>query len=393
MASWIAFDSDDNLHYIIRVIPREQYSWAWNDRGLSKELNSLITVKSPAAFMRLVDALPPIVPCAYFGGRQVAYLREEIEDGSLMGMEGCNTRILESEFFLESSKPMRSNKVKLDKLVTEWGSDGRTVASLLKGIEGDFVVLVEPLQDWMTLRNSLSLCARLLAGVEHGSGLLKGLGFDMLKSKRLGKELWGIAFKYNPFYSKKIALRDEDRFDPLFYALTDQYSEKTNVPFMKRELHGLCPEDHSVFVTTRQIATGHYDAIGPNKEKTPSEKTLYLCVAGGDGGKESSKEIIRQFSWAFRHLAIPQGNKASCESVDCGWRYDQRGEFQDLAGPKMVPGSFASALWYQLVYHPHDRLTRCKWCGDALMARSVGTPKEFCCGSCRVQYGRSQKGR
>lgn len=378
-------------HCIVRIIPANRFDMIWDSReDLSKELNALLTVKNLSGLLKTIGDMPPVLPLAVACSRRRVFTVEQAMRDLPGDLIECNEGSLRAESFIESCRPMRANGVSARRAVSEYGSTGALIAEGLEEDPADSenLVVVEPLQDWMTLVNSLKLCARLLAAINSREQVsLEDLGFAHMTSKRLkGKELYGLPFKFNTLFSGPDLVEGWQRQDPLFYALTHKKKVGSNAPSVSVPVYALGEGSSSIFVTTRPIAAGDQHAAGSNKHDIDG-KALYLCIEDNGDQRKMASNVVLMFGKAFRNLSVPQDGATGGDSP-CGWEYDADGGLRGLDAPLIRMLSFASALWYQLVYHPGQRLSRCKWCGDAMMSKDIGPKKEFCTGSCRVQYGR-----
>jgi hypothetical protein len=278
--------------------------------------------------------------------------------------------------------------------IQKWGGSKETIIDSLHYANADeCVVLFELVQDWIYVRNALSVCARLLGQLESGNGVsLADAGFESHKSKRLNsKKLFGLPLKYNTMLS--IGLLKWDIEDPLFYNTVEREKEDSNIFSYKVTVNYLKAQDKSVFLTTAPVATNKPYSLRKSLKNQPSEeKTFFLCVEDTGSQEQMAKNIVSQFAAVFRNLEMKQKGVSGSEQK-FGWVYDESGEFENLAQPKMMPLSLASALWLRLVYHPSRKITLCKKCGNAVLSKEQGMPREFCSNSCRVQFGNESRQR
>lgn len=387
----IVYSKTSRAHLILRTVPAEKLKWTWSQQQsrISDYFNLLVSARSLDGLLKAAEKLPPIVPSKRFGALKTMYEIGDLSADFFSSLRPCDVLRLKDESYLESCRPIRSNTSRLDSFIKKWGSNGNELEKLTEQIlSRGGAIVVEPLQDWAFLRNSLSICARLIAECQSDIPDLKRCGFIDTYSSRLQRKLLCAPIKYNTFFSKPISTNSAQS-DPLYHALTKAIPQKTNIPLTKVDVNLLNPKDEAVFITTKPIATGD-SKISP--ENGGENKTLFLCVRDNGNDADMARSIVSSFGMAYRNLSIPLGIKEKEGKLDCGWSYDESGEFEELDSPRVYPQSLASALWYRLVYHPEDRLSRCKWCEGAFLSKRIGATREFCSGSCRVQFGRKYPG-
>lgn len=387
----VVYSRTNKVHLILRIVPIERLRWSWDDQTdrVFEYFNSLVSTRSLDGLLKAIEKLPPIIPSRQLGSMKVVYEKNELSSGFFSSLLPCRSPQLKDESYLDSCRPIRSNASRVDSFIKSWGSCGDDFRGLAEAaLDAGNVILVEPLQDWTFLRNSLSICARLIVECSSSSPSLKRCGFFEAYSNRLRKSLLCIPIKYNTFFANPISL-DATKTAPFYYALTKAASQKTNIPMAEVDIHTLDPSNETVFITTKPTAIGKTEV---QDKSAKEEKVLLLCVQDNGDNGDMARAIVSSFSRAFRHLSIPLGKKGENGKLNCGWSYDENGEFEELDGPRLCPQSLASSLWYRLAYHPEENLSRCKWCEGALLSKKIGATREFCSGSCRVQFGRKYPG-
>ena len=392
----VSYNRRESLHYLLRIVPRGALSWDTGANCLG-HLDGLLSSKMPAQLLQAIDAMPSLYPGGTFSGK--VYWCELAEASKrLSAFAGCDEAQLEAELQIVAVKELRANNTRLTQFVAEYGKSGAEYADSLRYANGEeCVLLVERLQDWMTLQSSLSLCARLRAQLERGDVpvSLEGAGFAHRTNTRLEDDFYIIPFKFNTFYAKEHVEGAVN--DPLFTALAPWVKGKTRLsPIDQVYVRYPDKDNKDVFFATAPVATQEYpktvEEVFIARRRSASVKTYYLLARDGGDQAAIARSIAASFTRAFRTLQDP-GDKKGRGKRDLGWTYDAEGEFDGAAGPRLVPQSLPSALWQQLVYHPGMRTIACAYCGNAVLAREQGNQKHYCSPSCRVQDAKRAKAR
>lgn len=392
----ISYKKRERLHYLFRVVPRSALTWDPSANCLA-HLDGLLSSKMPTQLLQAIDGTPSLYPGGAFGGKRYWC---ELEDAPahLADFRECDEDQLEAELQIVSVKELRANNTRLTQLVAEYGTGGPEYAAGLKYLNGEeCVLLVERLQDWMTLQSSLSLCARLRAQLEAGEGAvsLEVAGFTHRVNTRLEDDFFIIPFKFNTFYAREHVKGDIN--DPLFTALAPWEKGKTRLSPID-QVYVRYPDgaNEDVFFATAPVATQEHPKSAEElfiaRRRSASQKTYYLLARDSRAEGAIAKSIVSSFTRAFRTLEDP-GDKRGRGRRNLGWSYDAEGEFDGSAVPRLVPQSLPSALWLQLSYHPGMRTITCAYCGNAVLARERGNQKHYCSPSCRVQDAKRAKAR
>ena len=402
MYTCVLYNAKEKRHFVVRVIEKCQLAWSWSGE-CSAELNKLISSKTPQQLLDAIDSFPALYPQESFLDKKIAYSLMDAKDELRKSRYvSCKKETLEAEMYLASATPLRANKESFESFILKYGTNGQDYLTDLREVsESEHFVLMEPVQDWMMLRNTLSICARVLGQIqdEEKQESLEDAGFSFRDNTRIKKEIYYTPFKYNTFFNTSSGQMFEQ--DALFTALTKRKYERTTIPFfLDINVDYFSEIERDVFVLTRPLATQKYDMIQSLKQEFLSEstgpvetRTHYLCLRNTGDQREMMEGIIEAFSSAFRSLTDSteaKGKKRGTGSF-LGWKYDQSGEYEKLEEPRLVPQSFISALWYQLVYHPGKRITICKLCKNAVLTNEQGTKNKYCSNSCRVRDSRKRK--
>lgn len=392
----VLFNQKQKIHYVVRVVEKTAPEWK-HKSDISDILNDLLLTRTPEQLMKVIDKMPSLYPHASFGDENQAYSFVEAKDMLSQQFNLFDKDRLEAELFLESAKPLKGNKRKIISFAENYCTEGSEYAASL-GLfnEDECVVLVEHLQDWMMLRNSLSLAARLLGQIEDDTMevSLVDAGFRHQDNTRLKQSMYIIPFKYNTFFAKKFAPVKSQ--DPLFCSMVNEEIVKTNFAGLGNVYKHCLEKDRSdTYFITKPQATQEYPSLVKElfsmERESSEEQTLYLCVEDNGTQLDMAKRVVSSFAIAFRKLREKESSKSGKDEELLGWEYDPSGEFEKLASPRIVARSFVSGLFYQLIYHPGKRITICGECGNAVLSREQGTRNKYCSDSCRVQASKKRK--
>lgn len=389
----ITYDAKKKLHYIVRIVPRVAVGWT-GKADVSALLNELLVAKTPSSLIKAFDNAPALYPAGTFAGRKYAFAFKEAES-ELASYSTCNEAQLHAELLLNSAKELRFDSAGIGQFAIDNGCSGAEFVERLKDRNSsEHIVLIEQLQDWMTLRNSLSVCARLLGQVERMDEpvSLEEAGFELRSIRRLGGDYFITPFKFNTYFAASQG-KDWEQKDPLFYALFPVEDMQTEwVPILGNiSAHYPDPKNKDVFFATQPIATGEYAKLGEgmfiSKNRPVGTKTYYLVVKKSVSDDELARSIVSAFTRAFRDLQDPVGGfkKKKGQFRPLGWSYDEAGEFEGLDAPRYIPNSLPSALWYQLIYHPGKEIIVCAECKNAAINVKKGRSRDYCSDLCRVR--------
>lgn len=398
MGITVAFDKKQRLHYVIRDIPRGSLGW---DAGAdcTRQLNSLLAAKTPTALLRAIEAMPSLYPEGRFSKKTRPIESAQEVRYALVRLGECDEDQLRAEMWMESATPLRSDTAKMSKFIADYGYGNEGLEDWAEAVLDDGrVIVVEHLQDWMTLRNSLTLCGRLLAQLQDGNHApLEDAGFYHRNNSRLKDDFYIIPFKFNAFFARASA--DWEEKDPLYNSLVTEGKLSSRYKFID-DLRGAFPDpsESDVFLVARPTATQEYDSFFASKRREPADKTLYLMVRNSGDQEAMAKKVILAFTEAFRGLEDweqgmrgKEGRRGTGRPL--GWAYDAMGAFAKLDEARELPLSFPSALWHRLLYHHAQALVICSHCKNAILSSEQGTRREYCSDTCRVQAATKEKKR
>ena len=314
----------------------------------------------------------------------VREVRQMFESHELLGMDET---LLTDEAYLEYVGNGSINKSALRRLYEGYDATKNGFIEQLSDFEDYDKISVEPLQDWMDLRNNIVLAARVkgfyvnppeVEGCEDGalgSDPLYAAGFtpddlvrgkiDQTMSSRACFEEYDRQYRrlcsFNTFSARNadsVLSNVRDYFlafkyqAPLFFSKLGEGEWSTALE-----------AGHSVNYLSAPVATAHGEGKGVRQN--------YLCVCFKEG--EDPRDVALRFlKQMMRSWMVPCVDEDSAFSAD--------------GVAKLKVDSLTTALW-KMVYFPEDHeIAACKNCGNAFLRPKKGRTKIWCRDSCRVQY-------
>lgn len=243
---------------------------------------------------------------------------------------------------------------------------------------------LEPLQDWVLLRNLLSISLRLggtmrtMRSEAAENNLLVKSGFIKSERSNLSSKLaidapgYSIPVMFNPFYRDGNALINDATFDdestwPLYRTIVESQSRHlglTNVGCLKG-----C--ERIKFVTGPQ-ARSDLGRLVPVFTRPTEAKWLYMVIEdrGGASQLELANELINVLDRLLYAPILSYTGKPMEEiAIESMW----------------LPCS----LWSIVRSHPNHYLLTCENCQRTVLSTNQGPNKRFCSDSCRVSWGRT----
>lgn len=246
-------------------------------------------------------------------------------------------------------------------------------------------LIVEPLQDWVLLRNLISVALRLggtLRTTKSRDTLLEDVGFSKMGRRTLMSKLatdspgFALPVMFNPFF-RGGASRDGAKklqnitFDakatwPLYLSITEiksRYLGLANVASLRG-----C--DSIKFVTGPQAEApdGSFEPIETRPEES---RWMYLVIEDRDGSSQA--ELADMLLNALeRQLYRPH---LSCVGVS-------------MAEVAVESYDLPTALWGMVREHPGHYLLTCENCRRTIFATNQGPDRRFCSDACRITWKR-----
>lgn len=316
--------------------------------------------------------------------RGVSEVKEAFKSGELVGMD--HERLVD-EAYLELVGNDVVNKSALRRLCEGYDATKNGFLEQLEEFDDCDEVSIEPLQDWMDLRNNIVIAARVMSFVINPPEIegrdvsalsdnpLKAAGFtlDSLSRGAFGK----IANSYACFDEYDAQYRRLCSFNTYFARNADTpvsdardhfLSLAYQAPLLMSRLDGggwstALKHGHSVNYLSAPIATNYAES------KNVKQNYLCACFNKGEEPREVAMRFVRQMMWGWMN-----------PSVDDEALFDRQGT------AKIKVDSLITALWNEVFFPGDNELAICKNCGNVFLRPRKGRTKIWCRDSCRVQY-------
>lgn len=243
---------------------------------------------------------------------------------------------------------------------------------------------VEPIQDWVLVRNLVSIAARF-AGIqrmaptlEEGRGTLERAGFvkagrsGLLSRLRLQTPtVWAMPVLFNTWHREGNPVANSlgypsSLINPLLHSLTEARSPH----FALRSLTTLKGAPEVAFLSA--WGAGVVQDVPLARDERPDEDHwTYLALLGDDQEALAAAYVRALHALLYRSEATYAGYES--DTYPMGYRD--------------VPTS----LWATLMSHERHLLVTCRMCGRTVLATKQGPTREFCGDSCRTISKRRSK--
>lgn len=248
-------------------------------------------------------------------------------------------------------------------------------------LDGHLSVLIEPLQDWILLRNLLSIALRL-GGVLRkrlsGETILEDAGFSRVERKTLDAKLvidapgYAIPVMFNPYFREGSIPINDLNFDAnVIWPLYSRIAEKKSGRYGLGIYGALRDCDGSIrFATAAQVEVVR-GSFKPRKLRPEEERWTYLVIeeSGKSGQKELADKLLSSLDRVlYRPRLSYSGEQMREVSVDS---FD-----------------LPSALWSLVRDHPNHYLMTCDNCHRTVFSTTQGPNRRFCSDSCRVTWNK-----
>ena len=382
----LVLDTKSNMHAVVRRVPAGPATGA---RAIGLEqMNAVLMARDADDFVRAVDGAglmyaPGDVPAARKMG--AAGLRSAL--GSRLASPDAG--LLLSECYFDPFSKAGDN---------EWEFEGvgrvakaatsRAAAELALSAGDPFIdegseYVVEPLHDWVILRNLMSIAMRILANAraaaEEGrmGDVLAQTGFSLVKpaskaaKNAMGHESYVIPVGYNPFFSRPavdLSWKDENIW-PFYCSITEDgktWLEKAAGVNRPRRLRGA---EDVVFLTSVQAGRAEESLSLRRHRSEPDVTWLYMAIAADEGQEAAANAFLRGMQGLFGTEVVSCGGPKSSEVVSA-------------AAPTNLP----EAMWADVRDHENLYIMSCRFCGRTVFANMHGGETSFCSPSCRSAY-------
>lgn len=398
---FVTMDRNSGLHSLVGVYPKSQLEAHGGvlDRDL---LNDLIVWDSLESLSKSTILSGPLVPMDTHGGGdyRVMTIDDAIAIAEMAGgprQKGrfgyCEGMTLYKEMYLDGGKPCFPSIDRVGKDIGRLGlleTDGISDLRMLEKTEPDSAVVVEPVGDWVFMRNICSILLRLIAHLKtEGADALSATGFEEIQVQ---KEWWHkrapgryhvIPLCHNPYVNMITALTPQWWKTSVFgvppMPIYDLLCDGSN------DGQGLFGVTLSVHDLTAPVV---HDAPAPLLAKGDYFKgvdtRLYLALDEDGGEKEAAERFVEAAMAAFQTLRDELGRSL-------GWAFDSGDPTSEVQNvPKPVFCSLASAMVGTILYRYDSSPALCRGCGAGILVRQKGKKREFCSGRCKSRYSRKE---
>lgn len=390
-AMHIARDKKSGMHSLVRFVPNEVLDAPLAEVGVDRA-NAFLMARGPESLVESAIQLGPMFASrADLNDRVLTFTDAMGEKGKRL-LQSDSSRLLAECFFdpyvsnaggdgLMFEVTGRVPRASADRTVEEFDFCGNSPAYDYLG--DHFTALIEPVQDWVLLRNLLSITLRLggtLRKNPSGETVLEDAGFSKVGRKTLQSKFaldapgYAIPVMYNPYFRDGNLLKNGLVFDG--NATRPLYERIARVETRRRA--GLILVDVGVLKGNGSIkfVTGaQAEAAGGSSEQRgllPEErKWLYLVVEDGIGlgQKELADMLLDSLD---QQLYRP--------------RLSYSGD--SMEGVSISAYDLPSALWALVRNHPNHYLMTCDNCHRTVFSTMQGPNRRFCSDSCRVTWNK-----
>jgi len=343
-------------------------------------LNRLILSKNLRSLIDSIDELGAMLPANLTKHDQRILAVEEVR--KLLAdkkFKKVDYQQLSNEMLFASRFPYRPNKKALSEILREHDLPKSNFETTLTRFADDDIVILERIQDWMELRNSLAVTARVMGNLHNPPKLLKGevqnensngllrAGFQQKEVSKLMKNTWGLQhhffrtfsnyyhtdFVYNPYKLDRYAGEILEKRTPYHHSVIsckpNWYTALRNQNQKKRVL----------FLTDQLI----------RDDKKIEDMDHQLCIGyDGEDWRSLAQEFITSMIKGYMNPKID-------------WATSQWSQH-----PTFENSTLIEALWNQLLYSKGHSIIVCQTCGDATLSPNRGKPSVYCSGTCRNYY-------
>lgn len=378
-------------HVVLRAFTKDEVSET-PETVNPDSFNRLVLSKNFLSFMQSIDELGIISRKGFTKKDKRILTVGEVRELDTRG-ELLSTSIdrLSDEVYFDSASPYKHNASALKKMSVAYDYESTEFLKSISKFKDDDFVVMELMQDWVDLRNSLSLTSRVLghlinppikrAGRELSDGFngLLEAGFSQAPLERSLFEQFGIPYsffdKYHQQYHIMIGFNTFfAKGEPLkrMPGITSPLEFKA--PLLFSVLNTDEPKWATALKTSQRINyLTAQEAKGRKQGK--GDTATYLSIGdAGEDWRQLAREMVIAMMQAYMKPEI------DIENIFSGNGY-----------PDIVHTSLIEALWYQLLYPKKHELIVCQNCGNAALAAKQGMSKVWCSDSCRTHYKKHYK--
>jgi hypothetical protein len=373
---------ENGLHVLIRIFPKEVFNQ--NFCATPKEVNKLLESKNILSLLKAIEQFGPLLTCALVESENTRfYPIEKLSDDPIrdMGLSSVHLPSLIRETVFELPCESGEHVYLTRKVSKKYGIDREGFNDDLSEHTSSEVVVIEPLQEWLFLRNTLSLFGRIIYARQENTfcdTMLESIGFERRSNRKLKTDVFAIPFQFNTWFATNNTTKNlihplttsPERHCPLLWRIFTKSFKDTNDSFigrlLKGDAHFVLKDSPDILILTAPQATGRRASVINNKNY--EDKRLYLAIReDGRSQIELSEHLIISF---IKHF------------IDDFSLIDAQSVFDGNRSYSPTPSNLAAACWMTLVNHPGYYLIRCKACGSVVFASDVGRERIFCSNAC-----------
>lgn len=247
-------------------------------------------------------------------------------------------------------------------------------------VSPDASVIVEPLQDWVLIRNILSISLRVasaLRGAGADDELMTSVGFRRVLRARFHSKLalessaYVMPVAFNDFFRDGSVLAyNEDATSPFLRSITLRRAVN---PFMT--VASLSSDRGVKFLSAVQAEQADASLLGRRRGRPEEDKWLFLAIEEREG--EGPRDALLRF------LNAIDGSMGRPEIV-----------VKDVETDEVRPVYYdvPSAAWGLFRSHRGLYISTCEQCGRSMLANPKGGRKRFCSSACRSLWSKGHSG-
>lgn len=386
-------------HVIVRAIPKERTYQSLNDEQVQNALNALARTKNARDLLSVVGALPPIVPDNFLSAGRKYSVKEVTNNPKKLELSAPDCELLLTECTLgtdiwETTKE-KINSAKL--CIRDYSFFEMCLPELVELDSNKNDIYVEPLADWILLRNILAITMQLMSSLSgEDKKPLTTYGFENRYHEQLKDSVWITPFVFNPFFyefkgtweSALEMFSKYDNYQPFLNSISkvDEATIKKSLLWSKKLYARLlspakCIEEDAVLLVTAPVAKEKYNSFWHPK-KSAEDKRYWLLTRDNASQTEIAGRIIHGFIWMISNLTV--------KDKLLGWEYSDEACLDNSFTPMVKINSLPALLLRRAVYHGSDRIVACQQCGSAIIQTNKGPVAVYCSDRCRQAHKRAK---
>lgn len=374
----------DGVHCLVRVVPVDLGCTlpSLDDSAARGLVTKLMTAKTLTTLSRAVGELPLLLPISATSVLSLSTLEGVISDRYVRCDQNRLAR--ESVYHVIGQDPL-GDAAAVSAAMTRYDGLGGMLAREVSTARQDvFVVVEEPLLDWIYARAHLGLVGRLLSAASESAAPLESAGFERSHVAELGRDVWHLRFLHNTFHEPK---RGKPYYAPLFNAAAGAWEETEGprkLPFRipPRCLSLGAPSDRAYFLTSQSVTLPRKYADAMLRADEVRDQSLHICIDDSGDQLQDALDVLASLKHTMDRLTFGTGNEAIYVGADdnpASWT-------ESPAGMHPKPLSLLPDLTYRLLDRGYQRIAVCRECGSPMLQNDKGRVKEYCSTLCRRKY-------